>query len=99
MAFHSLSQLYFLLLLLPAFVVSQTSNITLGSYLVASKDSPSWKSPSGDFAFGFYQLQNQDQFLLAIWFDKIPSRTTVWYANGDNPASEGSKVELTRDGK
>ncbi|GLT55867.1 hypothetical protein SLA2020_289530 [Shorea laevis] len=99
MAFHSLSQLFFLLLLLPTFVVSQTSNITLGSYLVASKDLPSWKSPSGDFAFGFYQLQNQDQFLLAIWFDKIPNRTTVWYANGDNPASQGSKVELTRDGK
>ncbi|GKU87796.1 hypothetical protein SLEP1_g2136 [Rubroshorea leprosula] len=99
MAFNSLSQLFFLLLLLPAFVVSQTSNITLGSYLVASKDSPSWKSPSGHFAFGFYQLQNQDQFLLAIWFDNIPNRTTVWYANGDNPVSEGSKVELTRDGK
>ncbi|GLU00936.1 hypothetical protein SLE2022_182700 [Rubroshorea leprosula] len=99
MAFYSLSQLFFLLLLLPTFVVSQTSNITLGSYLVASKESPSWKSPSGDFAFGFYQLQNQDHFLLAIWFDRIPNRTTVWYANGDNPASQGSKVELTRDGK
>ncbi|GKU87791.1 hypothetical protein SLEP1_g2132 [Rubroshorea leprosula] len=99
MAFHSLLRLLFLLLLLPPFIVSQTSNVTLGSYLVASKDSPSWKSPSGDFAFGFYQLQNQEQFLLAIWFDKIPNRTTVWYANGDNPAAEGSRVELTVDEK
>ncbi|GKU87799.1 hypothetical protein SLEP1_g2139 [Rubroshorea leprosula] len=98
MAFHSLSQLFFLLLL-PPFVVSQTSNITLGSHLVAFKDSPSWKSPSGEFAFGFYQLQNQEQFLLAIWFDQIPDKTTIWYANGDNPAAEGSRVELTVGGK
>ena len=52
-----------------------------------------------EIAFGFYQLGNQNLFLLAIWFDKIPEKTLAWYANGDNPAPEGSKVELTSDGQ
>ncbi|CAL9760187.1 unnamed protein product [Musa acuminata subsp. burmannicoides] len=38
-------------------------------------------------------------FLLAIWFEKISSKTMVWYANGDNPVEAGSKVELTTDGR
>ncbi|XP_062015225.1 G-type lectin S-receptor-like serine/threonine-protein kinase RLK1 [Rosa rugosa] len=52
-------------------------------------------SPSGDFAFGFRQLENSENFLLSIWFAKIPDRTIVWYANGDRPAPKGSIVNLT----
>lgn len=37
--------------------------------------------------------------MLAIWFDKIPDKTIVWYANGDNPAAKGSKIELTDNGQ
>ncbi|CAN1259144.1 G-type lectin S-receptor-like serine/threonine-protein kinase LECRK3 [Linum perenne] len=71
------------------------ANVTLSSSLTAGQNNL-WDSPSGDFAFGFSQLKtNSDLFLLAIWFNKIPSRTIVWYANGDNPVPKGSKVELS----
>ncbi|CAN0908404.1 G-type lectin S-receptor-like serine/threonine-protein kinase LECRK3 [Linum grandiflorum] len=74
-----------------------TANVTLSSSLTAGQNSNSvWDSPSGDFAFGFSQLKtNSDLFLLAVWFNKIPSRTIVWFANGDNPVLKGSKVELS----
>ncbi|KAL6347802.1 hypothetical protein AAG906_026331 [Vitis piasezkii] len=45
--------------------------------LLASDGSSSWKSPSGDFAFGFRPLADGSLFLLAIWFEKIPERTIV----------------------
>ncbi|KAJ6944626.1 G-type lectin S-receptor-like serine/threonine-protein kinase LECRK2 [Populus alba x Populus x berolinensis] len=82
--------------MLPPFAVSQTGgNITVGASLSTSENT-SWLSPSGDFAFGFYQLYgNKDLFLLAIWYDKIPNKTIVWYANGDEPAPTGSKAVLT----
>ncbi|KAI8545729.1 hypothetical protein RHMOL_Rhmol07G0061000 [Rhododendron molle] len=84
----------------PNLVNARTDNrVALGSSLLASDNSSSWKSPSGDFAFGFRLLDNQNLFLLAIWFDKIPDKNIVWYANGDNPAPKGSKLELTNDGQ
>ncbi|OVA20877.1 Protein kinase domain [Macleaya cordata] len=91
--------LFLLLLLLPISVIAQTySNISLGSSLTANGDDTSWRSPSGDFAFGFRPLEH-NLFLLAIWFDKIPDKTIVWYADGIETAPKGSKVELTNDGK
>ncbi|XWS71109.1 hypothetical protein CRYUN_Cryun03dG0109900 [Craigia yunnanensis] len=87
-----------LLLLLPLVAAQSTaSNISLGSTITASDNAKPWLSPSHDFAFGFHQLENKDLFLLAIWYYKIPSRTIVWYANGDNPVLRRSKVELTTD--
>ncbi|CAK9140341.1 unnamed protein product [Ilex paraguariensis] len=74
-------------------------NVSLGSSIKASDRSSSWQSSSGDFAFGFRRIENQNLFLLAIWFDNIPNKTLVWYANGDNPAPEGSKIDLTLDGQ
>lgn len=96
MAFPILHLSFSLLILLPPFAVSQTGgNITVGASLSTSENT-SWLSPSGDFAFGFYQLYgNKDLFLLAIWYDKIPDKTIVWYANGDKPAPTGSKAVLT----
>ncbi|OVA20878.1 Protein kinase domain [Macleaya cordata] len=89
-----------LLLFQPIFAVAQSySNVSLGSSLTADGDDTSWRSPSGDFAFGFRPLEN-NLFLLAIWFDKIPDKTIVWYADGiETAAPKGSKVELTNDGK
>lgn len=79
--------------------IAQTNGtFPIGMSLTANDEVPSWLSPSGDFAFGFHQLDNKDQFLLSIWYAKIPDKTIVWYANGDNPAPRGSKVELTADG-
>ncbi|XVF47472.1 hypothetical protein PTKIN_Ptkin03bG0111300 [Pterospermum kingtungense] len=89
-----------LLLLLPHVVVAQSSdgNIKLGSTIVAGDNSETWLSPSSDFAFGYQQLENEQLFLLAIWYHRIPSRTIVWYANGDKPVERRSKVEFTNRG-
>ncbi|WCJ36977.1 G-type lectin S-receptor-like serine/threonine-protein kinase LECRK3 [Euphorbia peplus] len=85
------------LLLLPCSLFAQKrGQIDVGSSLTAGVDQP-WISPSEDFAFGFHQLRNKDLYLLAIWYNKIPDKTIVWYANGDIPSPTGSKVELTSD--
>ncbi|KAF3432064.1 hypothetical protein FNV43_RR26803 [Rhamnella rubrinervis] len=90
----------FFLLILPYFIVinAQTinGNISLGLSLTAGNSSALWLSPSEDFAFGFHKLDD-DNFLLAIWYYKLPQFTSVWYANGDNPAPRNSKLELTAD--
>ncbi len=88
--------LFFFLLLLPTFSVSQTNGkITVGVSLSTTDDS-SWLSPSGDFALGFRPHNNSDFFLLSIWYNKVPDRTIVWHANinGDKLAPRGSKVML-----
>ncbi|XP_075649919.1 G-type lectin S-receptor-like serine/threonine-protein kinase LECRK2 [Castanea sativa] len=38
-------------------------------------------------------------YLLAIWLNKIPKKTIVWSANGDNLVPTKSEVELTKDGQ
>ncbi|KAI3951628.1 hypothetical protein MKW92_051568 [Papaver armeniacum] len=88
------------LLLLPLFAVAQISgNVSLGSSLIAGGgNTSSWPSPSGDFAFGFRSVDD-DRFLLAIWYDKISDKTVVWHANGNEPATRGSKVELSMQGR
>ncbi|KAJ9164409.1 hypothetical protein P3X46_023987 [Hevea brasiliensis] len=90
---------FFLFVLLPFFTNAQTySNISLGLSLTAQNDNSQWVSPSGDFAFGFQQIDN-DGYLLAIWFNKVPDRTIVWSANRNNLVQSGSKVQLTTDGQ
>ncbi|KAM5582505.1 G-type lectin S-receptor-like serine/threonine-protein kinase RLK1 [Rosa sericea] len=93
-----LSSLY----LVPISVFAQTDGkVVVGASLSATAgNSSSWLSPSGDFAFGFRQLENSDLFLLSLWYAKIPDRTIVWYANnGDSPAAvaKGSLLNLTAD--
>ncbi|KAM2176640.1 hypothetical protein ACFX1Q_035914 [Malus domestica] len=88
------------LFLLPISVISQNNGrVAVGSSLTATTgDSSSWLSPSGDFAFGFSPLGNNDRFLLSIWYAKIPDKTVVWYAyDGNNPmvAPRGSVLNLT----
>ncbi|KAK9941302.1 hypothetical protein M0R45_017911 [Rubus argutus] len=92
-----LLQLISSLFLAPIFVFAQTDGkVAVGASLSATAgNNSSWLSPSGDFAFGFQKLENNDLFLLSIWFAKIPDRTIVWYANGDRPAPKGSIVNLT----
>lgn len=88
-----------LLILIPNFAFSQTKNdVKIGSSLIAGDDKTSpWISPNGDFAFGFQQLGNEDQFLVSIWYNKIPEKTIIWYANGDNPCPKGSRIDLLAD--
>ncbi|KAI5321269.1 hypothetical protein L3X38_030340 [Prunus dulcis] len=84
----------------PFHTTSQTyNNISLGSALTAQDDDTSWLSPSGEFAFGFQKIGNDGGFILAIWFNKIPERSIVWSANGNNLVQKGSTVELTADGQ
>ncbi|KAJ6342310.1 hypothetical protein OIU78_010271 [Salix suchowensis] len=82
-----------LFLILPLQLDLSMATVTLSSSLTTNGNT--WLSPSRDFAFGFHQLGNSNLFLLAIWFDRIPARTVVWHANGNNPLPRGSKVELT----
>ncbi|OIW05329.1 hypothetical protein TanjilG_28794 [Lupinus angustifolius] len=72
---------------------TQNQGVSVGESLTAGNGTTQWLSPSGDFAFGFYQLPNE-LFLLAIWYDKIPNKTIIWYANGDNPTPKGSRLML-----
>ncbi|GMN26577.1 hypothetical protein TIFTF001_001351 [Ficus carica] len=107
MASSSPSKHVFLLalfvLLLPISAFAQTNNglnISVGTSLTATQNSSPRLSPSGDFAFGFCQLPNQNNlFLLCIWYAKIPDKTIVWYAGNNPPATAqtGSKVSLTSD--
>ncbi|KAI3414759.1 Receptor-like serine/threonine-protein kinase [Psidium guajava] len=100
----SLASISFLLLLflllLPYLAISQ-SNIATGKSLVAGdKESAPWLSPSGDFALGFSQLDNGDNFLVSIWYDKIPEKTIVWSASDKNTpvvAPQGSKLAVAPD--
>ncbi|KAL8495923.1 hypothetical protein ACS0TY_019877 [Phlomoides rotata] len=76
--------------------------IQLGWSLDAGRNS-GWLSPSGDFAFGFQLLppspfHNQDRYLLAIWYNKIPEVTIVWSKNS-YPVPEGSRIQLTEQGQ
>ncbi|KAI9128926.1 hypothetical protein K1719_000409 [Acacia pycnantha] len=81
-------------------IVAQTSGdiISPGSSLIAEKDGSSWASPSGEFAFGFIQIED-DGFLLAIWFNKIPETTVWWPAKVQNIlVPKDSKIELASNG-
>ncbi|KAK4587264.1 hypothetical protein RGQ29_024113, partial [Quercus rubra] len=68
----------------------------LGSSFTAGSNA-SLRSFSGDFAFGFYPLQN-GLYLVGIWFDRIPEKTLVWSANRNHPAEKGSSIQLTNAG-
>ncbi|XP_023907406.1 G-type lectin S-receptor-like serine/threonine-protein kinase LECRK3 [Quercus suber] len=94
-----LLSLLLLVLLLPYSTTAQTSsNQSLDSSLTAQEKGSYWASPFGDFAFGFQKIGNGG-YLLAIWFNKIPEKTIVWSANGDNLVPTGSKVVLTKGGQ
>ncbi|XP_029129114.1 G-type lectin S-receptor-like serine/threonine-protein kinase LECRK1 [Cajanus cajan] len=59
---------------------------------------PCWPSPSGDFAFGFYEQGNV--FVIAIWLVSGENKTVVWSAMRDDPpVSSNAKLQLTMDGK
>lgn len=74
----------------PSSVINLNSNITAGS-------NSSWKSPSGEFEFGFYHLSGEeDLYLAGIWFGNISERTLVWYQNP--PMQANSFIQLASPG-
>ncbi|KAG5566211.1 hypothetical protein RHGRI_001973 [Rhododendron griersonianum] len=97
MSYPLLHTLFCFLLLLPFSTVAQTNGtVDVGASITAGDNSSTpWLSASQDFAFGFKKLQDNNLFLLSIWYYKIPDRTIVWYANEGVPVSAGSKVGIT----
>ncbi|PHT52090.1 hypothetical protein CQW23_06552 [Capsicum baccatum] len=84
----------------PSTIAQSYKDVSLGSTLTTSDVTKFWPSPSGDFAFGFQRIRNGSSgFLLAIWFNKLEGKTIVWSANRNNIVPEGSKVELSIDGR
>lgn len=60
-------------------------------------------SPSGEFAFGFRPSDaDASVYLFAVWFNKITSKTVVWYANTNTNTNTalpaGSQLQLTPGG-
>ncbi|KAM3321091.1 G-type lectin S-receptor-like serine/threonine-protein kinase LECRK2 [Capsicum chacoense] len=100
MAFHCMFLLAIYLVLPLSTIAQSYKNVSLGSKLITSDVTNFWPSPSGEFAFGFQRIGNGSSgFLLAIWFNKLKEKTIVWSANRNNIAPEGSKVELSIDGR
>ncbi|KAF7152283.1 hypothetical protein RHSIM_Rhsim01G0188400 [Rhododendron simsii] len=97
MSYPLLHTLFCFLLLLPFSTVAQTNGtVDVGASITAGDNSTTpWLSASQDFAFGFKQLQDNNLFLLSIWYYKIPDQTIVWYAHEGVPVSAGSKVGIT----
>ncbi|KAK9220838.1 hypothetical protein WN944_009262 [Citrus x changshan-huyou] len=98
----------FLLFLLPydlhLATAQNNGTVPVGATLTAGTESSPWLSPSGDFAFGFHHLgeenNSNDLFSLSIFYNKIPEKTVIWYADNEdqNPAvPRGSQVKLTAD--
>eukprot|EP00268_Persea_americana_P045671 TRINITY_DN4668_c0_g1_i3.p1 TRINITY_DN4668_c0_g1~~TRINITY_DN4668_c0_g1_i3.p1 ORF type:complete len:800 (+),score=82.00 TRINITY_DN4668_c0_g1_i3:38-2401(+) len=76
-----------------------SQNISLGSHLYTTRNPTSWGSPSGHFAFGFYQ--EGQVFNVGIWLiDGSPNNTVVWTANANDPfVPANGNLSLTEDGK
>ncbi|RZC68049.1 hypothetical protein C5167_031303 [Papaver somniferum] len=98
--------LLLIFLVLPIYSIAQTyRNVIPGWSLTSGFDNSTWTSQNGDFAFGFRPIADNNSFVLAIWYAKIPDQTVVWFAtdgteyNGDIQIPKGSKVELTIAGK
>ncbi|XP_047316077.1 G-type lectin S-receptor-like serine/threonine-protein kinase LECRK3 [Impatiens glandulifera] len=105
MNFHNYHNTYLFLVffstlfLLPFSSFSQVNGtVQVGSFMTATEDTTPWLSPSSDFAFGFSQLKDKNLFLLAIWYNKIPDKTIIWYANDGQPVSQRSRLELSAQG-
>lgn len=93
MSFHYLLIFTLIVAVFPHCSLAQ--NISINDSLTATESSTPWRSPNGDFAFGFQQLQsNTDLFVLSIWFDKIPDKTVVWYERSSYPVRRGSTLQL-----
>ncbi|KAF7848607.1 hypothetical protein BT93_L1805 [Corymbia citriodora subsp. variegata] len=77
---------------------SENCLISLNSAINPIADPTSWTSPSGRFAFGFYQ--EGGGFKVGIWMVHKSQNTTVWTANRDDlPVSSNAALELTHDGR
>ncbi|KAJ0623718.1 putative protein kinase RLK-Pelle-SD-2b family [Helianthus annuus] len=84
------------LVILLHFVAAQQTNgsVPVGASLTATPDAKPWLSSSGEFALGFQKVEGTDNYLLSIWYEKIPDKTIIWYPEDGPTVSTGSKVDL-----
>ncbi|KAI6691929.1 hypothetical protein NL676_019639 [Syzygium grande] len=83
--------LSFAFIFIPATSQRQT-NISLGASLTPTSTNSSWLSPSGLFAFGFYQRDRGYSVGVTL------GKTVVWTANRDNPPVLSSSTLLFTSG-
>ncbi|KAL8133057.1 G-type lectin S-receptor-like serine/threonine-protein kinase LECRK3 [Apium graveolens] len=84
-----------------SFVATQRSglNISQGSSLTPTGNL-SWLSPSGLYAFGFYEQGNSNLYRVGIFLAGVSEKTVVWTANRDSPpVSSSITLILTTDGR
>ncbi|KAK3419193.1 G-type lectin S-receptor-like serine/threonine-protein kinase LECRK4 [Eucalyptus grandis] len=77
-------------------MTSNTSpeRIPVDSSLSPGTNQTSWLSPSGLFAFGFYQ--EGGKYAVGIWLVGNPNKTVIWTANRDDPlVDSSSSIEFT----
>ncbi|PNX61628.1 G-type lectin S-receptor-like serine/threonine-protein kinase, partial [Trifolium pratense] len=71
--------------------------IAPGSSLSPSSRDYMWLSPSGRFAFGFFQQGNG--FRVGIWLVGETDNVVVWIANRDDPpVTSTAKLQFTMNG-
>jgi hypothetical protein len=86
---------FILFLLLSAIFTAEAINP--GSSLTPTTN-PSWPSPSGQYAFGFYKQGNG--YAVGIFLAGISQKTVVWTANRDNaPVAADVSLNFTSDGR
>ncbi|XP_059440607.1 G-type lectin S-receptor-like serine/threonine-protein kinase LECRK1 [Corylus avellana] len=75
------------------------SNVVKPGSSLTPKTNLSWPSPSGLYAFGFYE--QGDGYAVGIFLAKLPQKTVVWTANRDSstPLPADVKLEFTTDGR
>ncbi|XXG65312.1 hypothetical protein AAC387_Pa05g3045 [Persea americana] len=84
MATMSWFLVFFLSLFLIATAQPKQFGISLNSFLTPTSNPPSWRSPSGRYAFGFYPQGNG--FAVGVWLAGPSNKTfVVWTANRDGP--------------
>jgi hypothetical protein len=90
--------LFFPFLLLSAIFAQQGQSIVKPGSFLTPTTNPSWPSPSGLYAFGFYKQGNG--YAVGIFLARLPQKTVVWTANRDKPpVPADSKLNFTSDGR
>ncbi|XP_030518189.2 G-type lectin S-receptor-like serine/threonine-protein kinase LECRK3 [Rhodamnia argentea] len=74
-------------------------NISLGASLTPNTaTNSSWLSPSGVFAFGFYQRDHG--YAVGVFLPRTPRKIPVWTSNRDHPPVPiNSTLRFTTDGR
>ncbi|KAI3683474.1 hypothetical protein L1987_83978 [Smallanthus sonchifolius] len=68
-------------------------SVSVDASLTATPDAKPWFSSSGEFAWGFKQVQ--DNFLLSIWYDMIDEKTIICDPQGKEVWSSGIISDLS----